>query len=168
MISSVAGFTGHKLHFHLLLIRDTVCCEFFGPLWMCLFTPTSRASIRKLGQSGNMLSWICIRPVLCSDWGLLGFAHLPNYQSCSLSSHQTHTETYTHIRSLPLTQPSFSCSFLSRFLPASLSLSFSFIASVWCDEGQECQALIWSLSSSVIHWTLSCSVCLSVSFSVCW
>lgn len=60
--------------------------EFFWPLWMCLFTPTSRALIKKLGQWGEMLSWICIRPVLCSDWGVLGFALLPNdHSSCSLS-----------------------------------------------------------------------------------
>lgn len=124
VVLSEAWCTGWKLHFHLLLIRDTVCCEFFGPLWMCLFTPTSRALIRKLGQWGEMLSWICIRPALCSDWGVLGFAPLPNYHSsCSLSFHHTQAHTSAHFLSpSPHSPPLFS--FISS-LPALHSLFHS-------------------------------------------
>lgn len=160
--SHLAANTGSRLRFHLVPIQVTVCCEFFGPLWMCLFTPTSKALIRKLGQWGEMLRWICIRPALCGGWGVLGFAVLPSYHSsCSLLSRHTHASVH-FLSAGPDSPPLFS---LAYSLPGwKASASFSFIASVWFGEGQECSNLIVQWLSASLD-TLCC-FCPSVFFAL--
>ena len=90
--------------------------------------------------------------------------HLPPAVSfLRASSSEPKQQFHLFCQGWECTQPS-----LAVFLPAPLDAKpvdlthmpallflFSFTASVWFGEGQDCPALIWSLSSSVICWTHS-------------